>query len=312
MASANTINSLESIEKKTIYSKYGENLNRIFKSRSLKSLIWELKNPKKISQKELFEASEFQKKKPKENKEENYTDIFDSMIQYLKKEAKKENQKVSIPYKPKIRDERDIIEKHEFKDPFKYNPNYNAISKNVPSVKMILTEREKKEMQKKQEESKRNRNFKLSHSKTESNDKNNKIVLEIIDENSKPMKYSPKSRNMELPIITKVPKQYVMSYVVFSERCKLKVVPDNEMYLTIIKRNRLIDEICRDLDYRNTVFSHEAVNSYHKGFAYYLDNEELKKKHRDNIDEKKGTFARFKSEGERKRFEIKKTCIHSI
>ena len=62
MASANTINSLESIEKKTIYSKYGENLNRIFKSRSLKSLIWELKNPKKISQKELFEASEFQKK----------------------------------------------------------------------------------------------------------------------------------------------------------------------------------------------------------------------------------------------------------
>ena len=105
--------------------------------------------------------------------------------------------------------------------------------------------------------------------------------------------------------ITKVPKQYVMSYVVFSERCKLKVVPDNEMYLTIIKRNRLIDEICRDLDYRNTVFSHEVVNAYHKGFAYYLDNEELKKKHRDNIDEKKGTFAKFKSEGERKRFEVR-------
>ena len=176
MASANTINSLESIEKKTIYSKYGENLNRIFKSRSLKSLIYELKNPKKISQKELFEVSEFQKKKPKENKEENYTDIFNSMQQYLKKEAKKENQKVSIAYKPKLRDERDIIEKHEFKDPFKYNPNYNAISKNVPSVKMILTEREKKEMQKRQEESKRNKNMKLSHSKTESGDKKNKIL----------------------------------------------------------------------------------------------------------------------------------------
>ena len=223
MASANTINSLESIEKKTIYSKYGENLNRIFKSRSLKSLIYELKNPKKISQKELFEVSEFQKKKPKENKEENYTDIFNSMQQYLKKEAKKENQKVSIAYKPKLRDERDIIEKHEFKDPFKYNPNYNAISKNVPSVKMILTEREKKEMQKRQEESKRNKNLKLSHSKTESGDKKNKIALEIIDENSKPNKYLNKSRNLELPIITKVPKQKERSITVENSNLKKNI-----------------------------------------------------------------------------------------
>ena len=105
--------------------------------------------------------------------------------------------------------------------------------------------------------------------------------------------------------LTKIPKQYVTSYVVFSERCTLKAVPDNEMQLTIIKRNRMIDEIYRDLAVRNTVFTHEAVDSYHKGFSYYLDNEELKKKHRDNIDEKSGTFKTFKSESERKRFEVK-------
>ena len=181
MASANTINSLESIEKKTIYSKYGENLNRIFKSRSLKSLIYELKNPKKYSNREMLDAPEFQKKKPKEHREEIYTDIFNSMQEYLNKETKKENLKVIIPNKVKIKikDGREIIEKHEFKDPFKYNPNYNAISKNVPSVKMILTEKEKKEM-KKQEESKKNRNLKLVHSKTESGDKKNKILLEIV------------------------------------------------------------------------------------------------------------------------------------
>jgi hypothetical protein len=188
MANVNTINSLESIEKKTIYSKYGENLNRIFKSRSLKSLIYELKNPKKFTSKEMLEAPEFQKKKPKEHKEENYSDIFNSVQSYLKREAKKENQKARKPNKVKIKvnEGRSILDLHEFKDPFKYNPNYNAISKNVPSVKMILTEREKKEMVKEQEEKKRNRILKLVHSNTESGDKKNKLLLQIEIENSNP------------------------------------------------------------------------------------------------------------------------------
>ncbi len=105
--------------------------------------------------------------------------------------------------------------------------------------------------------------------------------------------------------ITKVPKQYITSYVVFSERCSLKAVPENEMQLTIIKRNRLINEVCKDLAVRNSVYSREAVDSYHKGFSYYLDNDELKKKHRDNIDEKSGRFKTFKSEAERKKYEVK-------
>ena len=178
MASQNTINSLESIQKKTIYSKYGENLNRIFNTRSLKSLIYELKNPKKPMLREILDTQEFQIKKPKEKKEDDYTDIFNSVQNYLKNEAKKEARKEMIKKKiqdkSKIKNERNIIEKHEFKDPFKYNPNYNAVSKNVPSVKMILTEREKKEMVKEQEEKKRNRILKLVHSNTESGDKKNK------------------------------------------------------------------------------------------------------------------------------------------
>ena len=96
MSNKNTINSLESIQKKTIYSKYGENLNRIFKSRSLKSLIYELKNPKKNISNEWLEAQQYHnKKQPKEINEENYLDIFNSMQQYLKKESKKEIHKES-------------------------------------------------------------------------------------------------------------------------------------------------------------------------------------------------------------------------
>ena len=231
MANVNTINSLESIEKKTIYSKYGENLNRIFKSRSLKSLIYELKNPKKFMSKEMLEAPEFQKKKPKEHKEENYSDIFNSVQSYLKREAKKENLKSmkSNKIKIKIKEGRSILDLHEFKDPFKYNPNYNAISKNVPSVKMILTEREKKEMMKQQEEeSKRNRILKLVHSNTESGDKkNNKLLLEIEDENNNSRNISPKSINPELPIITKVPKQKDRSITVENKVGKTNIYMKN-------------------------------------------------------------------------------------
>ena len=230
MANVNTINSLESIEKKTIYSKYGENLNRIFKSRSLKSLIYELKNPKKFASKEMLEAPEFQKKKPKEHKEENYLDIFNSVQSYLKKEAKKENLKSKKPNKIKIKinEGRSILDLHEFKDPFKYNPNYNAISKNVPSVKMILTEREKKEMMKQQEESKRNRILKLVHSNTESGDKkNNKLLLEIEDENNNSRNISPTSKNTELPLITKVPKQKDRSITVENKVGKSNIYMKN-------------------------------------------------------------------------------------
>jgi site-specific DNA-methyltransferase (adenine-specific) len=119
------------------------------------------------------------------------------------------------------------LDLHEFKDPFKYNPNYNAISKNVPSVKMILTEREKKEMVKEQEEKKRNRILKLVHSNTESGDKKNKLLLQIEDENSNSRNISPQSRNPELPIITKVPKQKDRSITVENNVAKTNLYMKN-------------------------------------------------------------------------------------
>ena len=151
------------------------------------------------------------------------------MQSYLKREAKKENQKARKLNKVKIKinEGRSILDLHEFKDPFKYNPNYNAISKNVPSVKMILTEREKKEMVKEQEEKKRNRILKLVHSNTESGDKKNKLLLQIEDENSNSRNISPQSRNPELPIITKVPKQKDRSITVENNIAKTNLYMKN-------------------------------------------------------------------------------------
>ena len=87
--------------------------------------------------------------------------------------------------------------------------------------------------------------------------------------------------------LTKVPKQYVMSYIVFSERCELKKVPENQMYLTIIKRNNIIGEMHKDLAVRENVFTRETVNSYYKGFEYYLNNEDLKRKQKEHVEAKK-------------------------
>ena len=146
MKSYNTLASLESIPKATIYSKYGESLDKLFKSRSLKNLISELKNPKKYISKELS-SEEDKKKKVVKYKEEDFKDIFFTLEQehenkkdnYIKKNNKNLIEKEK--YKPKI-----LIKNAGFMDPFKYNPNYNSISKNIPSVRMILNDKKKKEL----------------------------------------------------------------------------------------------------------------------------------------------------------------------
>ena len=158
MKSYNTILSLESIPKPTIYSKYGESLDKLFKSRSLKNLISELKNPKKYIPKEMISPEENSIKKSlgsKENEEE-LKDIFSLLDQNDDKKDNKENNKKFEP--PKFKP-RGYIKNTQFIDPFKYNPNYNSISKNIPSVHMILTEKEEKKlkMMREREKSPKNR-----------------------------------------------------------------------------------------------------------------------------------------------------------
>lgn len=142
MKNINTILSLESIPKATIYSKYGESLNKLFKSRSLKNLISELKNPKKYIHKE--DTDEDNQKK---NNDENQNDIFSSVES--NKDSSKGKIKINLKKTPidvNKFNHRAIKKNLELMDPFKYNPNYNLISKKVPSVKILLSEKELKEL----------------------------------------------------------------------------------------------------------------------------------------------------------------------
>jgi len=165
---------LELLDARDIIHSRNIPIEKLINNYENKILIYTITKSDLVSNEYLETQQYNSKKKPKEINEDNYLDIFNSMQEYLKKENKKEIHKETkeSPFnKIKIKNERDIIDRNGFMDPFKYNPNYNAISKNVPSVKMMLTEKEKREMKKNQENKSRTKNIKLVHSKTESGDK---------------------------------------------------------------------------------------------------------------------------------------------
>ena len=138
---------LESIPKFGTYSQYNSNLEKIFKSNNLKYLIEKLKNQKDISGISLLDkiskinidepidiyANEDSELKKLQKYEDH--DIFD--------EISEEKEIQPIKKKPKI------FYNYEFRkkklvpalDPFKYNPNYNSIYKNIRSFKIIDPEK---------------------------------------------------------------------------------------------------------------------------------------------------------------------------
>lgn len=223
MKKANMILSLESIPKATIYSKYGESLDRLFKSRSLKNLIYELKNPKKLINPLEKSHEEEHKKKPKYTEEE-YKNIFASVesniISSRNEELKKNLQKKPNDFDKSKSNQKKLSNNIGLLDPFKYNPNYDSISKNIPSVKMILTEKEIKELKKKKERQKSSKphNAKLSKIKSKImmpkiDARNGDSFITLLTENDKDknkpriINTDKKEKEQLLPPIMRVPEQ---------------------------------------------------------------------------------------------------------
>jgi hypothetical protein len=139
----------ESIPKFDTYSHYNSTLEKVFKSNSLKKLIETLKRQKDFNENALIDQiTNTNSKEPidiyaqedsdlKKIQNDDDYDIFDEN-NYEKepppiKSAEKTKQEIwrinALEYK-----------RRKFKpnlDPFKYNPNYNSIYKNIPSVKII-------------------------------------------------------------------------------------------------------------------------------------------------------------------------------
>ena len=133
----NTLKTLESVPLQPVYSKYGESLDRVFHSKSLKSLIKSLRTPKKFICKDFITNEET----PKQEKiADESSDIF-SNIKTIDTNISNSNSKRIQKIFPSR-----IIYNTESSDPGKYNPNYNSISRNIPSVKIILPLKEKKKL----------------------------------------------------------------------------------------------------------------------------------------------------------------------
>lgn len=74
------------------------------------------------------------------------------------------------------------------------------------------------------------------------------------------------------------------SYIVFSERCELKKVPDNTEQYTILRRHHLLHTLRKDLEARDKVLSEEQVNEIYRRLQPLTNvSEEVKKQHIDRI-----------------------------
>ena len=139
----------DSISKFNTYSKYSNSLKKIFKNQSLKEYIKSLKNPIHIDTFQFI--TDFDKRTKKMEEEDDFN--------LYPKGYNKKGKQLDLLHEESIQEEqeqtpenKEITKKTLFKnksvnnallyrqdglDPFKYNPNYNSIYKNVPSFRYI-------------------------------------------------------------------------------------------------------------------------------------------------------------------------------
>ena len=192
----------ESIPNFDTYSHYNSKLEKVFKSGSLKNFIETLKRQKNIKElSSLDQDSKIDSNEPidiyvDDNSElkkiQNYEehDIFDEINDEKEQNINKKNEKIK---KELWRINAGDIKKKKLSptlDPFKYNPNYNSIYKNIPSFKIIDPKRVLSKMGSK---SKNNKKLKIKD-KYENNDEKRLINETNININ----KNNNLSQNMEI------------------------------------------------------------------------------------------------------------------
>ncbi len=133
MLDLKTLNSLDSMSKYKTYSKYNDVLEKKFKGYSLKSLIKTQRNPSQFVHLKFLE--EFIKKYPYENDELLDMNSINNRTQhFLNSFKKKKTKKKVVDSWDRKSTYNKLYEPQP--DPFRYNPNYNSIYKNVPCCKI--------------------------------------------------------------------------------------------------------------------------------------------------------------------------------
>ena len=139
------INLFDSIPQINNYSHYGSSLEKMFKMSSLRHFIKTLKFKEEFHKKYLKEGYVKEKRKEydiyekiemNEKKNNEDEDIFSLSV------SKSEN-KMKIKDNPNLKNKYIFFHKkpesilNNSPDPLRYNPNYNSISKNIPSFKIV-------------------------------------------------------------------------------------------------------------------------------------------------------------------------------
>lgn len=163
-----TLYKFDEISKYSVYSKLNMGFDKMLGDRSLKAFVKINKNPKKL--KKISYVEEALKNAPKELKD--YRDPHEFINQIIAKKNENNNNKskifntqpnttpqTSLNHFSKKKNFTDIINL----DPFKYNPNYDAIYKKIPYVRIVgPTEKDN------------NKNINSSNSSTIKENQNNK------------------------------------------------------------------------------------------------------------------------------------------
>lgn len=111
---------------------------------------------------------------------------------------------------------------------------------------------------------------------------------QMLNKNNKSYFFNPVLQNRThiraLSEYTKIRPSFIKSYIVFSERCELKKVPENTSEYVITKRNDLIDLLIKDIKGEEIRFSSSQIDNIYN-YLLPLTNvsSETKRKHVENI-----------------------------
>ena len=139
------IHALYPIRNFNTFSKYNESLEKVFKKRSLKTLLYSLNNPIRFNEnyidenlikKEIDRNLTDKNVQGKNLLEYNYEDYLLALKEKMKKNKRTEPWSINIktPRIPPTKRQLDF---------YKYNPNYNSIYKNVPSFSFVKSTKKK-------------------------------------------------------------------------------------------------------------------------------------------------------------------------
>ena len=114
---------------------------------------------------------------------------------------------------------------------------------------------------------------------------------QMLNKNTKEKFYNPVKQNKThikaLSEYLQIEPSKMKSYIVFSERCELKKVPENTDRYAITKRNYLLDLINKDIADKQDIFTNEEIEEIARKLEPLTNvSQEIKEKHIEDIEKK--------------------------